>query len=299
MHVDKRALSFIGFVATLVGVVAFCRLLLLLSQFGATPFPELPMAVIAMTGVLFVGVLHPLSRRLSMTLAFAAAATGLVAGAVVALQMPSWGGSSQYLLAAVTAVAWTLALRAMPRRRGPMFAAMTVYVMCTLLANYTFDSFLPLGDFFLVNVGTFFFGVTFTQRDTVHQFGRRAVYAMIGAAALANVALALSLGTPLRYVAVGFLAILLSETADTEVYQRLLKRRWLTRVASSNAISAPLDTIVFTVLAFTGMGFATAQWMLQVIVTDVIVKYASGMLAAFGIVLTTRRREAEAPLEAA
>lgn len=275
---------FVGFVLVASLTVAFCRLLLQLSQFGANPFPALPVAVIALAGALFVGILYPLAQRLPSGPLGSAAAVSLAAAAALSVQMPAMGGSTLYLLAPLTGIALTLILRGLPGRLGPMLAAMSVYVVCTLLANYTFDSFLPLGDFFLVNVGTFFFGVTFTQRDRVHRYGRQAVYAMIGAAALANVALAMSLGTPLRYVAVGFLAILISETADTEIYQRLLGRRWLTRVASSNAISAPLDTIVFTVLAFAGAGFATPQWMLQVIVTDVIVKYASGMLAALGIV---------------
>ena len=108
---------------------------------------------------------------------------------------------------------------------------------------------------------------------------------MILVAAAANVALALTLGTPLRYVAVGFLAIILSETVDTEIYQRLLDRRWLTRVASSNAVSAPLDTLIFTLLAFAGEPFATAMWMLQVIVTDVIVKFGASMVATLRLVV--------------
>lgn len=272
-----------GLVLASVATVPFCALLLRLSGFGANPFPELPLAVIVMAGLLFVGMLHPLAKRLPLRTVAAACAAAALAGWVTALAMADSGGSEAYALAPVAAAAATLLLRAFPDRTGTMLAAMGVYVLCTLLANYTFDSFLPLGDFFLVNVGTFFFGITFTQRDRVHRFGRRAVYAMIAFAAVANVALAMSLGTPLRYVAVGFLAILLSETADTEVYQRLLRRRWLTRVASSNAISAPLDTLVFTVLAFAGASFATAGWMVQVIVTDVLVKYASGMLAAIGI----------------
>jgi uncharacterized PurR-regulated membrane protein YhhQ (DUF165 family) len=112
---------------------------------------------------------------------------------------------------------------------------------------------------------------------------------MIGLAAVANVLMSLHLGTPLRYVFVGFLAIVLSETADTEVYARLLHRRWFTRVASSNAVSAPLDTLIFTTLAFAGEEFATPVWMLQVIVTDVVVKYGSGLLAALQIVGAGRR----------
>lgn len=260
---------------------AGCLLLLTLSQFGQSPFPQLPIAVVALFGTLFTAPMFQLVRRLERgalpPILLAAAGLNL---ALTAVLSGVSAASPLYLLAPASALALTLTLRALGRH-GPMLAAMTVYIACTLLANYTFDSFLPLGDFFLVNVGTFFFGITFTQRDRVHRFGRRAVYAMIAAAAAANVALALGLGTPLRYVAVGFLAILVSESADTEIYQRLLHRRWLTRVASSNAVSAPLDTVLFTVLAFVGAPFATFGWMLQVITTDILVKFAASMAASF------------------
>ena len=59
-------------------------------------------------------------------------------------------------------------------RRAPMLAAMSVYVVCTLLANFTFDSFLALPGYGQLSVGTLFFGVTFTQRDRVHSFGKGA-----------------------------------------------------------------------------------------------------------------------------
>src|SRR5690606_22936488 len=107
-------------------------------------------------------------------------------------------------------------------------------------------------------------------------------------AAVANVVLGAALGTPLRYVAVSFLSIVAAATADTEVLQRLKDRRWLTRVATSNAVSAPLDTVIFTLLAFWGEAFATPAWMTQVIVTDVLVKYGSGLAAAFGMVALLR-----------
>lgn len=292
-----RMLALAGFVLIAASAAPFCRLLLLLSGYGPNPFPVLPAAVIGLVGTLFLGVLHPLAGRLPMRWVAGSVPAAIAVGAMAAFQMEAWGGAVSYAMAPAVGSLLALLLRVLPHRLGRMLAAMSVYVTCTLLANYTFDSFVPLGGFFLVNVGTFFFGVTFTQRDRVHRYGRGAVYAMIGFAAAANVALALSLGTPLRYVAVGFLAILLSETADTEIYQRLLRRRWLTRVASSNAISAPLDTIVFTVLAFAGAPFATAGWMVQVIVTDVIVKYTSGMLAALAIVLGART--GRTPLEPA
>lgn len=272
---------------TLVGLAtqAGCVLLLWLSSFGQDPFPRLPLPVIVMFGALAAGPLESLARAMprpgfGFALVLSVAANALYLASVTAT--PS--GDVRYLAAPATALLLALVFRCLPGRWGSMLPAMTVFIVATVLANYTFDSFLPLGDFFLVNVGTFFFGVTFTQRDRLHRFGRRWVYLMILLAAVANVLVALHLGTPLRYVFVGFLAIVLSETADTEIYARLLGRPWFTRVASSNAVSAPLDTVIFTVLAFAGESFATVGWMIQVIVTDVLVKYASGLLAAVQIV---------------
>jgi len=268
--------------------------LLWLAGFGQAPPDRLPWLAISLLGAVFIGPLSdlltgapPFMRRPALIVA---AATGTVTGLAVLL---SGVGTASYLLAPAVAVAGTWALGHFTGRPG-LYPAITVYVACTLLANYTLDSFLPLGGFFLVNVGTLFFGVTFTQRDRVHRFGRRTVYQMILLAALANVVLGAALGTPLRYVAVSFLSIVAAETADTEVFQRLKDRRWLTRVATSNAVSAPLDTIIFTVLAFWGEPFATPAWMTQVIVTDVLVKYGAGLLAALGMV--TLLRSAMAPL---
>ncbi len=249
-----------------------------LSQFGQHPYPVLPFTLIVLFGLLFTGLLVDLTagrdRRRAAGLLAAAALVGALAAYAVPFAEP------RYALAPVAAAAAAAVLRFATRRRAVMLGAMTVYVSCTLLANYTFDSFLPVGGFFLLNVGTLFFGVTFTQRDRVHGFGRRAVYAMILTAAVANVALSSHLGTPLRYVAVSFLSIVLSETTDTEIYQRLIHRRWITRVASSNAVSAPMDTLIFTFLAFLGQDFATPRWFVQVIATDIVVKYASSMVAA-------------------
>lgn len=249
-----------------------------LSQFGQHPYPILPYALVTLFGLLFTGLLVDLTialdaRRSALVLGLAA-----LLGTVAPLVLPF--AEPRYALAPLAAVVAAALLRTAAPRRAVMLAAMTVYVGCTLLANYTFDSFLPVGSFFLLNVGTLFFGVTFTQRDRVHGFGRRAVYAMILSAAIANVLLSSHLGTPLRYVGVSFLSIVLSETADTEIYQRLVHRRWITRVATSNAVSAPMDTLIFTLLAFVGQPFATLHWLLQVIATDIVVKYASSMAAA-------------------
>ncbi len=261
--------------------------LLWLSRFGQEPPDRLPLAAIPLRGAVLTGPLTDLTARLPRRLALArlagALVLGLAAGAAT-LSLPA--ADARYLLCPLTAVVLAAVLREV-RPQG-LAQAVCVYVACTLLANFTLDSFLPFGSFFLVNVGTFFFGVTFTQRDRVHAFGRPTVYRMILLAAVANVALAASLGTPLRYVGVSFLSIVLAETADTEVFHRLRGRRWLRRVATSNAISAPLDTVVFTLLAFVGEEFATAGWLTQVIVTDVLVKYASGLVAALGVMALVR-----------
>jgi uncharacterized PurR-regulated membrane protein YhhQ (DUF165 family) len=251
-------------------------LLFELARFGATPPASLPWVVVVLLGALLAA---PAAR--AAALAPPRVAAGLVAsGVALGLATATMASLPPAYLATLPVALATFTLL---RRVPDLYGTALVYVGATVLANFTLDSFLPLGDFFLVNVGTLFFGLTFTQRDRLHRFGRGVVYRVILAAAFANVVAAWSVGTPWRYVAVSFLAIVIAETADTEVYQRLLHRRWFARVAGSNAVSAPLDTIIFTVLAFAGAPFATAAWMTQVIVTDVIVKYASSLVAAVAL----------------
>lgn len=262
--------------------------LLWLAGFGQEPPDRLPVLAIALLGAVFIGPMSDLLTRVTRSRRAPALLTAALIGAATGLLLVAMGsGQLVYLLAPAVAVGGTWLLDRDTARPG-LYQAITVYVACTLLANYTLDSFLPLGSFFLLNVGTLFFGITFTQRDRVHHHGRRTVYQMILLAAVANVVLGTALGTPLRYVVVSFLSIVVAETADTEVFQRLKSRRWITRVATSNAISAPLDTVIFTLLAFWGESFATSAWLTQVIVTDVLVKYAGGLVAALGMLALLR-----------
>jgi hypothetical protein len=261
-------------------VLLGARALLWMAGFGQEPPERLPWVALAVFGVLLADAAAAALRRSGVRGAWALVGGATVAVALAAL-LPTLPLRDLVAPAAMLAVA--LPLARLGPGEGTRLGAMSVFVAATVLANYTLDAFLPVGPWFLVNVGTLFFGVTFTQRDRIHRYGRRSVYGTILVAGLANVAAALAVGTPLRYVAVSFLAIVASETADTEIYQRLLRRRWLVRVASSNAVSAPLDTVLFTVLAFAGAPFATLAWMTQVIVTDVLVKYASGMATALAL----------------
>jgi len=296
------ALPFLLLVFTLVLGPAGAALLYGFAHLGQRPPEALPAAVVLLLGVLLATPTAFIQRRLTIGPRVAALAVGVagaiasawlligllgegaVSAATVGMVPPGAAGAALAgLVSTALALALAGALLALRGDRTDLVGGASVFVVCTVLANFTLDSFVPLGDFFLVNVGTLFFGITFTQRDRLHRFGRPLVYRLIAIAAGANVVAALALGTPLRYVAVSFLAIVVAETANTEVYHRLLRFRWLARVAGSNAVAAPLDTVLFTTLAFAGAPFATLQWMTQVIVTDVLVKYAASMVAAITI----------------
>ena len=159
-----------------------------------------------------------------------------------------------------------------------MKRSMMIYIAAVLVANYTATWFIPLPVFGMVSVGTLVFGITFTQRDRVHRFGRRSVYAMIFMAALGMVLESAFLAVPWRIIVASFIAIVLSETADTEVYHKLLHRSWIQRVTGSNLVSIPLDSLLFNVIAFAGV-FESAM-LVAIIFGEIVTKFATGALAA-------------------
>lgn len=128
-----------------------------------------------------------------------------------------------------------------------------------------------------VDLGTFVYPITFTLRDVVHKaLGRRAARTLVVTAAAVNVFMALYLQwaarapadasyplgaefeavlAPLwRITIASILAEVVSELADTEVYhwfvRRVTTRHQWARVAVSNAVSVPLDNVLFAVVAF-------------------------------------------------
>lgn len=159
-----------------------------------------------------------------------------------------------------------------------MIRSMSVYVVAVLVANYTATWFIPLPIFGMVSVGTLVFGITFTQRDRVHRFGRKPVYLMIFFAAIGMVLESAFLSVEWRIIIASFIAIVLSETADTEVYQKLIKRSWMHRVIGSNLVSIPLDSILFNVIAFYGV-FETGM-LIAIIFGEIVAKFATGFIAA-------------------
>ena len=159
-----------------------------------------------------------------------------------------------------------------------MIRSMFIYIAAVLIANYTATWFIPLPIFGMVSVGTLVFGITFTQRDRVHRYGRKAVYLMIFIAAVGMVLESLFLGVEWRIIAASFIAIVLSETADTEVYHKLLKRSWMQRVIGSNLVSIPLDSILFNIIAF--LGVFQPSMLVAIIFGEIVTKFATGAIAA-------------------
>lgn len=192
-----------------------------------------------------------------------------------------------------------------------MLAAI-LYTCAVLLANLTATLFLPFeiapGTGILVSVGTLVFGITFTQRDRMHQMGRPFVYKVIFIAAILN----LIMLTSLRYVwgnallellhqhgwnwfheavamlmengwrvfLASFLAIVIAEAADTEIFHLYRDRSWIGRVTRSNAVSIPVDSILFNLIAFAGSSFFPAVLLAKVILGEIVAKFLVGILYA-------------------
>jgi uncharacterized integral membrane protein (TIGR00697 family) len=159
-----------------------------------------------------------------------------------------------------------------------------------------------------VDMGTFVYPATFTLRDMVHkQLGKRNAQTIIITAAIINLIMAAYLawaasvpsdpawglggafssvlGPVWRIVTASIAAEIVSELIDTEVYHWFVKRvttkyQWA-RVLVSNAVSVPIDSLIFTVLAFAPLPFLldnplTVPWEVvwQIFAFNVAVKFA-------------------------
>ncbi len=128
--------------------------------------------------------------------------------------------------------------------------------------------------------GTLIYPFTFTLRDLVHKVaGVATARVLIFTAAAINVVMALLfwvvaelpadltvgpqtefgvvLSPVYRIVLASIIAEIVSELIDTEVYRRWVARfaeRWQWgRVLASNAVAVPIDSVIFSVIAFAGV----------------------------------------------
>ncbi len=157
---------------------------------------------------------------------------------------------------------------------APPLAA-TIYILAVLAANLTATWFIPLPLFGQVAVGTFIFGLTFTQRDIMHKHGRRLVYRAIAIAAGLSLLESLILNVPARIILASFTAIVLAEAADTEIFQSLRHRSWPLKIVSSNAVSIPWDTVLFNTIAFLSV-FPWRQ-LIAIMWDEIVVKTLTGL----------------------
>ena len=150
---------------------------------------------------------------------------------------------------------------------------------------------------FSVDAGTFIYPLTFTIRDLVHkQLGKTAARTVIILAAAINLFMVVFfqfvawlpqdptwglgqefstiLGPVWRIVTASIVAEVISELIDTEVYHfwvsRITRKYQWARVLSSNAVSIPIDSLIFCWGAFGLMLPNSVVW--SIFFANVIVK---------------------------
>ena len=163
---------------------------------------------------------------------------------------------------------------------------------------------------FSIDAGTFIYPFTFTLRDLVHKLlGRAAARAVIVAAGVINLLMAglfafaawlppdptwslqrefaAVLAPVWRIVVASIVAEIASEFADTEMYHlwvtRVTRRYQWARVLVSNAVSVPLDSLVFCWGAFGGQLPVATVW--SIFWANVLVKGAVTLVSMPGIYL--------------
>ena len=152
----------------------------------------------------------------------------------------------------------------------------SIYVAAQLLSDIASLKITMIAGFSM-DAGTFIHPLTFTIRDLIHKrLGKTTVRTVIILAAAVNLFMALFfhfvawlpqdpswglgkeffaiLGPVWRIVIASIIAEVISELLDTEIYHlwqsRITKRyQWL-RVLSSNAVSIPVDSLIFCWIAF-------------------------------------------------
>ncbi len=166
-----------------------------------------------------------------------------------------------------------------------------------------------------IDAGTFIYPLTFTLRDMVHKVaGIKAARMLILAAAGINLFMALifwvvalmppdlSIGpqeefglvlSPIwRIVAASIIAEVISELIDTEGYkfwvEKVTQKYHWARVLFSNLISIPVDSFLFSFLAF--WGIFPAAVVISIFVSNMIIKGITTLISIPGIYLVPDKK---------
>jgi uncharacterized integral membrane protein (TIGR00697 family) len=167
-----------------------------------------------------------------------------------------------------------------------------------------------------VDMGTFIYPITFTLRDVVHKvLGKRNAQTLIITAGVINLFMAAYLswvasvpsdpawglgedfsailGPVWRIVVASIAAEVISELIDTEIYQWYVSRfgtrhQWA-RVVSSNTVSIPIDSLIFSIGAFGWILPWSVVW--QIFAFNLLVKYLVSLLSIPLIYLVPERKD--------
>lgn len=146
----------------------------------------------------------------------------------------------------------------------------TLFIGCILAANYVTTRYgmVPVGFGLIATAGTYFAGLSFVIRDSLHDAaGKRWTLAVIAAGA----ALSFLVADP-RIALASAVAFGLSETADLAVYAPLRRRGYIRAAVASNIVGSVVDTIVFlTIAGFPLMAALPGQLVGKLAVTAVVV----------------------------
>ena len=191
----------------------------------------------------------------------------------------------------------------------------SIYIAAQLLSDIASLKITLIAGFSM-DAGTFIYPLTFTIRDLIHKrLGKQTARTVIILAAGVNLFMALFfqfaawlpqdpawglgneftaiLGPVWRIVIASIIAEVFSELLDTEIYHLWQKRitkkyQWL-RVLSSNAVSIPVDSLIFCWGAFGFVLPHSVVW--SIFFANVLVKGAVTILSLPSIYLVKERSE--------
>ena len=166
-----------------------------------------------------------------------------------------------------------------------------------------------------MDAGTFVYPITFTLRDVVHKtIGAKGARILIVSAAAINLLMAgyfwfvgrlagdpaigpqlefaIVLSPVWRIVMASIVAEVIAELIDTETYrlwvERVTTRYQWARVLTSNTVSVPIDSLLFSWLAFGGVFPASVVW--SIFLANVIVKGVTTLVSMPLIYAVPERR---------
>ena len=189
-----------------------------------------------------------------------------------------------------------------------------LYVAVQMLADISGLRILSIAGFSIAG-GTLIYPITFTLRDMVHKVSNASIARLlIFSSGAINLFMAgffllvaklppdlavgeqnefgLVLANVGRISVASIVAEIIAELIDTEVYEIWVKRfgqRWQWgRVLASNAISVPVDTALFTVMAFAGI--LPTDVMVGLFVSNMLMKTVITFISIPGIYLVKENR---------